>query len=209
MKKRRKNTSWWGPANRLLPALETVAVPKNTTGVMFERPGASWRHPGATKHTTGVVFGPSRAVLDSSGSFQERPTASKSVPEASRSVPERPGASWKPPGMSSRRFLDASRVTKNKSFVDPTPPASLQHIALVDLPPAGSLQKNCCQSNASWKPSESTQRLLKAFDTWFLSIWRLGVTSPQSLYNNVLIDFYLTECFQEDTYVDPTPAERP
>ena len=76
----------------------------------------------ASKNTTGEVFGLSRAVLDSSGSFQERPTASKSVPEASRSVPERLGASWKPPGMSSRRFLDASRVTKNSSFVDATLP---------------------------------------------------------------------------------------
>ena len=78
---------WWGPASRLLPASETLAVPKNTTGVMFERPGASWRHPGATKHTTSVVFGPSQAVLDSSGgashSVQERPGGLQECPRAS------------------------------------------------------------------------------------------------------------------------------
>ena len=92
MKKRRKHKTWWGPASRLLPVVESLAVPKNTTGVMFERPGASWRHPGATKHTTGVVFGPSWAVLDSSGSFQERPTASRRPPGVSQSVLVHPGS---------------------------------------------------------------------------------------------------------------------
>ena len=102
MKKRRKNTSWWGPARRSLPALETLAVPKNTTGVMFERPGASWRHPKATKNTTGVMFEPSQGVLEASRRVPQRPRAYRMPPGVSQSVLEHPeslqeclpGVSW-------------------------------------------------------------------------------------------------------------------
>ena len=129
---------------------------KNTTGVTFERPGASWKHPGATKHTTGVVFGPSRAVLDSSGSFQERPTASKSVLEASRSLPECPGATRTTPGMSSRRFLDASRATKMFSFVDPAPPGSFQKTNFVDPAPLNRFQLLPGSLESLWEGSRAS-----------------------------------------------------
>ena len=77
----------------MLPALESLAVPKNTTGVMFERPGASWRHPRATENTTGVMSEPSQGVLEASrrvpqrpGCLQECPRASCSILKASRNV---------------------------------------------------------------------------------------------------------------------------
>ena len=86
----KKNTLWWGPASRLLPALESLAAPKNTTGVMFERPGASWRHPKATKNTTGVMFEPSQGVLEASRRVPQRPRAYRMPPGVSQSVLEHP-----------------------------------------------------------------------------------------------------------------------
>ena len=75
---------------------------KNTTGVMFERPGASWRHPKATKYTTGVMFEPSQGVLEASRRVPQRPRAYRMPPGVSQSVLEHPeslqeclpGVSW-------------------------------------------------------------------------------------------------------------------
>ena len=86
---------------------------------MFERPGTSWRHPGASQ------------------SVPKRPRASRRALGVSQN---RPGASRKPAGMPSERFLEASRATRNITLVDAEPSGNLQLSIFVDPKPSNRFQ---------------------------------------------------------------------